>query len=239
MARRQLQIDRLRTVFVLKCLLLTRKTSLAYVHVCVGLHACAVNSRALHLLPNILVNAELQLFFLGLGAMPALVRLCKHENTTLVYRNLVVLLILAQAQENLAKMKALAVVLVEPLINVCRDHFTTPTIDRATDLLLKLVRDDEAQKQLFVNLKVVELLIKIIAHCQQPAAKENAVIMIQQLYHIPIVRKSILYSGGLGPLLRIRNHGETESMRRICAIFVAEMSLAQGMSVCARVCGLD
>jgi len=35
--------------------------------------------------------------------------------------------------------------------------------------------------------------------------------------------------GGLGPLLRIRNYGETQSMRRQCAIFVAEISLANGI----------
>jgi hypothetical protein len=36
-----------------------------------------------------------------------------------------------------------------------QDHFQTSTIDRATDLLLVLVRDDEDQKQLYVNLKIV------------------------------------------------------------------------------------
>lgn len=35
--------------------------------------------------------------------------------------------------------------------------------------------------------------------------------------------------GGLAPLLRIRSHGETENMRRLCAVFVAEMSMAEGM----------
>ena len=39
--------------------------------------------------------------FAGVG--PALVRLCKSENTTLVYRNLVVLLIVAHVQENLQR----------------------------------------------------------------------------------------------------------------------------------------
>ena len=30
--------------------------------------------------------------------------------------------------------------------------------------------------------------------------------------------------------MRIRSHAETESMRRQCAVFVAEISLAEGMS---------
>ena len=53
-----------------------------------------------------------------------MVHLCKHENTTLVNRNLVVLLMLAQVQPNLVKLKQLAVVLIEPLLIVCEDHFT-------------------------------------------------------------------------------------------------------------------
>lgn len=53
-----------------------------------------------------------------------MVHLCKHENTTLVNRNLVVLLMLAQVQPNLVKLKQLAVVLLEPLLIVCEDHFT-------------------------------------------------------------------------------------------------------------------
>lgn len=34
----------------------------------------------------------------------------------------------------------------------------------------------------------------------------------------------------LAPILRIRNYGETESMRQQCAIFIAELSLAHGMA---------
>jgi hypothetical protein len=49
------------------------------------------------------------------------------------------------------------------------------TIDRATDLLLVLLRDDPIQKQLYVELEIVNLLIRIMSHCQLLAAKENAV----------------------------------------------------------------
>jgi len=49
------------------------------------------------------------------------------------------------------------------------------TIDRATDLLLVLLRDDPLQKQLYVELEIVNLLIRIMSHCQLLAAKENAV----------------------------------------------------------------
>ena len=61
---------------------------------------------------------------IGAGVLPSMVHLCKHENTTLVNRNLVVLLMLAQVQPNLVKLKQLAVVLLEPLLIVCEDHFT-------------------------------------------------------------------------------------------------------------------
>jgi len=48
---------------------------------------------------------------------------------------------------------------------------TTPNAG-ATDLLLVLLRDDPAQKKLYVNLQVVNLLIRIIAHCHLSDAKE-------------------------------------------------------------------
>jgi len=41
---------------------------------------------------------------------------------------------------------------------------------------------------------------------------------------------SLSWEFSLAPILRIRNYGETESMRRQCAIFVAEISLAEGMA---------
>ena len=68
---------------------------------------------------------------------------------------------------------------LEPLLDLCVEHFTTATIDRATDLLLLLLRGDEAQKELYVALNIVNLLIKIIAHCSMNAAKENAVVMLR------------------------------------------------------------
>ena len=53
------------------------------------------------------------------GVAPALLRLCKHENFTLVYRNIVVLLNLAQAPQNLEQMKKLNVLLLEPILDLC------------------------------------------------------------------------------------------------------------------------
>ena len=43
----------------------------------------------------------------------------RHENYTLVYRNLVVLLNVCEAPQNLKKMKQLNVVLLEPLLVLC------------------------------------------------------------------------------------------------------------------------
>jgi len=57
------------------------------------------------------------------------------------------------------------------------------TIDRATDLLLVLLRDDPIQKQLYVDLEIVNLLIRIMSHCQLLAAKENAVNVPQKKYY--------------------------------------------------------
>ena len=55
------------------------------------------------------------------------------------------------------------------------EELVEQTIDRATDLLLVLLRDDPIQKQLYVELEIVNLLIRIMSHCQLLAAKENAV----------------------------------------------------------------
>ena len=68
---------------------------------------------------------------------------------------------------------------MEPLLDLCEEHFTTETIDRATDLLLVLLRGDEAQKELYVALNIVNLVIKIIAHCSMNMAKENAVVILR------------------------------------------------------------
>jgi len=43
----------------------------------------------------------------------------------------VVLLLVSQVAANAVRLKKLAVVLVEPLLNLCQEHFTTQTIDRA------------------------------------------------------------------------------------------------------------
>jgi hypothetical protein len=77
------------------------------------------------------------------------------------------------------------------------------TIDRATDLLLVLLRDDPIQKQLYVDLEIVNLLIRIMSHCQLLAAKENAVNVPQKntmsrsthtLTHIQIVAAAAHFS---------------------------------------------
>ena len=53
------------------------------------------------------------------GVTPSLLHMLRHENYTIVYRNLVVLLNVCQAPQNLKKLKQLNVVLLEPLLILC------------------------------------------------------------------------------------------------------------------------
>jgi hypothetical protein len=71
-----------------------------------------------HSLALTLASISLRAIYLS-GVAPALLGLCRHENFTLVYRNIVVLLNLAQAPQNLEQMKKLNVVLLEPILDLC------------------------------------------------------------------------------------------------------------------------
>lgn len=68
------------------------------------------------------------------------------------------------------------------------------------------------------------------AQCTRKCAGNRACCVLRARARVRLCAGTCADCGGLGPLMRIRSHGETESMRRQCAVFVAEMSLAEGMS---------
>lgn len=187
-----------------------------------------IHSHVLEFLPRTLINEEVIVTFADLDIIPSLVKLCKATNVTLLRRNLVVLSILAQVPEIADRLMKMGILLVEPLFLICEAHFQNDLVDRASELLAHLLQSKRQQK-IYLVANAPSSLIRVIAHCSRPAAKENAIHMIGYLCEDPALRKDMIDRGGLAPLIRLQQVGETEGVRKLAAVVLAQIGVAAGM----------
>ncbi|KAJ1489456.1 armadillo-type protein [Baffinella frigidus] len=170
-----------------------------------------VHSHAAQLIPKVLLNDELRAVFLDLGVIPAILRLLKIKNETLVVRVLVVLLSIAQTEANRAPLRALGQLLLEPLVNLCIDNPETE------------------QLRICVHLRISHVLVRILAHSRHPTAVGNAMHLTALLAEDPMVLRDIIDAGGLAPLVNLKNHGATSWICRSAGVVLAELGQVAGM----------
>mmetsp|Transcript_7423 Transcript_7423/g.17900 ORF Transcript_7423/g.17900 Transcript_7423/m.17900 type:complete len:301 (+) Transcript_7423:211-1113(+) len=187
-----------------------------------------VHSHAAQLIPKVLLNDELRAVFLDLGVIPAILRLLKIKNETLVVRVLVVLLSIAQTEANRAPLRALGQLLLEPLVNLCIDNPETEILDRATDALV-VMADTDDQLRICVHLRISHVLVRILAHSRHPTAVGNAMHLTALLAEDPMVLRDIIDAGGLAPLVNLKNHGATSWICRSAGVVLAELGQVAGM----------